>query len=725
MAISGTLDSGKYGNRYLQFSWTATQDITTNKSTISWTLKGAGNTVGYYKAGGFKVIIDGSTVYSTAENNRIELWEDTLVASGKKEITHNSDGTRKFKVYIEGGIYTYAVNCTGETEFTLTTIPRASTFSVSNGSPDMGTGVTFTISRAANAFKHKLLLTWGGKTSTIASDVATSHVWTIPLSLASDLPNSTSSGCVITCVTYSGSTEIGRKTLGMVLKVPSSVRPSISSVTISEAVSGLASKFGAYIQNKSKLKVVTSAAGAYSSTIKSYSTKILDKTYSGSTITSGVLGTSGTVSIAVTVTDSRGRTATTTKTVTVTAYTDPTITKFTAQRCNRDGTINDDGEYVKLTYGFSITSLNSKNDKSYTLAYKLKEDEDFTTLTSGSVYSADTTYLSTSLTFSGDNSYDFILTVTDYFKPVSHIDDVSTAFTLEDFHSSGTAIAFGKVSEEENTFENALEFRQIGNSYAFQPSSFSGETGYTLLAVISLNTLNVNAPIVFEINRRGALCPMHVYIRFASSSATTDPDLASITYEGDNFGAFLVKTATSTWSLYVDNTSGWSNPCVQKWYTTDNQMSRISVRFPQEQLSSLPTPYWRATPAKMQSILDYIYPVGSIYFSYSHVSPATTFGGTWERIENAFLWACDASGIIGATGGEKTHTLTSDELPAHTHGIPVANTESGSTAASNKIRYNNNASSFVGSILSNSAGGGQAHNNMPPYIQVSVWRRTA
>lgn len=735
MASSGSFNSAGYnvsdGSCYLTFSWTEkSQSIENNTTEISWTLKGGGTTSQWVKGRNFKLTIDGKTVYSFGggANTYVSIKNGGVIASGTYTFTHNTDGTRSFNAYVEAGIYVWAVNCTGSKTFTLDTIPRTSSFTVSNASVDMGTAVTFNITRAATSFTHTLTLTWGNTVSTIGTGIATSKSWTIPLSLANDLPSSTSSGCTITCITYSGSTEIGRKTLAMTLKVPSSIKPSISGVTISEAVSGLASKFGAYIQNKSKLKVVTSASGSYSSTIKSYSTKILGKTYSGGTITSNVLDSSGSVSVAVTVTDSRGRTATTTKTVTVTPYSDPTISIFTAQRCNSDGTLNDDGEYVKLSIAFDITSLSSKNDKSYTVAYKLKEDADFTTLTSGSVYSLNTTYIPT-VTFSGDNSYDFILTVTDYFRPVSHIDEIQTAFTLTDYHSSGTGISFGKVSEKENTFENALELRQIANSYAFQPSAFEGEKGYTLLAVIKLNTLNVNAPIVFEINRRGALCPMRVYVRFASSSTSTDPDLGSITYEGDNYGAFLIKTATSTWSLYVDNTSGWSNPCLQKWYTTNNQMSRIAVTFPQEQIETLPTPWYRATPVIPRSILDSFFPVGTIIHRYDHNDPNAMYPGTtWVRITNRFLWACDANGDIGTVGGEKTHTLTVAELPSHNHVISAAHEPTGNTILpEGTFLYRNkgDASNYFGAIASRSTGSGTAHNNMPPYVQISVWRRTA
>jgi hypothetical protein len=114
------------------------------------------------------------------------------------------------------------------------------------------------------------------------------------------------------------------------------------------------------------------------------------------------------------------------------------------------------------------------------------------------------------------------------------------------------------------------------------------------------------------------------------------------------------------------------------------------------------------------------YPVGSIYIAYSHTNPGTLFGGTWERITNAFLWAADASGTIGQTGGEKTHTLTTAELPKHTHGAVYSQNAAGDktqawfSTSGDKLAY--------GTV---EAGGGQPHNNMPPYIQVSIWRRTA
>ena len=125
------------------------------------------------------------------------------------------------------------------------------------------------------------------------------------------------------------------------------------------------------------------------------------------------------------------------------------------------------------------------------------------------------------------------------------------------------------------------------------------------------------------------------------------------------------------------------------------------------------------------------YPINSIYISYSHSSPAALFGGTWQRLENRFLWGTSASGTIGATAGEQTHTLTASEMPSHSHDMPFSGSSSGvqspykyivlSSAASNGDGgkgYRNNMGTFA-------VGDGAAHNNMPPYIQVSIWRRTA
>lgn len=123
---------------------------------------------------------------------------------------------------------------------------------------------------------------------------------------------------------------------------------------------------------------------------------------------------------------------------------------------------------------------------------------------------------------------------------------------------------------------------------------------------------------------------------------------------------------------------------------------------------------------KGKSIVDIVYPVGSIYLAYNHTNPGTLFPGTtWARIYGAFPWFTDANGQIGLTGGERTVSLTVDNLPAHNHGGTYTNAGTARTHA-----WLASGGSAMGYDTVNT-GGGEPHNNMPPYIQIAAWRRTA
>lgn len=121
---------------------------------------------------------------------------------------------------------------------------------------------------------------------------------------------------------------------------------------------------------------------------------------------------------------------------------------------------------------------------------------------------------------------------------------------------------------------------------------------------------------------------------------------------------------------------------------------------------------------------DDIYPVGSIYISVNNVNPSTLFGGTWAQIKDKFLLAAGSTYSNGDTGGEATHALTVNEMPSHSHNINI-----GASLAPESGGYGlNNGSPVVKDNISrdtNSKGGGQPHNNMPPYLVVAIWKRTA
>lgn len=128
------------------------------------------------------------------------------------------------------------------------------------------------------------------------------------------------------------------------------------------------------------------------------------------------------------------------------------------------------------------------------------------------------------------------------------------------------------------------------------------------------------------------------------------------------------------------------------------------------------------------------YPVGSIYLSTSNsVSPATLFGGTWVQIKDKFLLTAGDSYTAGATGGEAEHTLTVDEMPKHRHPLNASSTSSSTYLAGSKSAYSGpgllSTSDDDGDqtfkYVVQKTGGGAAHNNMPPYLVVYAWYRSA
>ena len=142
------------------------------------------------------------------------------------------------------------------------------------------------------------------------------------------------------------------------------------------------------------------------------------------------------------------------------------------------------------------------------------------------------------------------------------------------------------------------------------------------------------------------------------------------------------------------------------------------------------------TNTLVNGIIGTIYPVGSIYMSVNSTSPETLFGGTWERLSNRFLVGAGATYSAGSTGGSATHshttgdhTLTIDEIPSHDHTVLLRTDEGIVSAMCLKYETGN---SMPSSIIYDT-GGGNAHNhgntssesNVPPYLAVYMWKRTA
>lgn len=115
--------------------------------------------------------------------------------------------------------------------------------------------------------------------------------------------------------------------------------------------------------------------------------------------------------------------------------------------------------------------------------------------------------------------------------------------------------------------------------------------------------------------------------------------------------------------------------------------------------------------------------MGAIYLSTSATDPATLFGGTWQRIQDRFLLCAGSTYSAGSEGGEATHTLTIQEMPAHNHTFTPVDSDGAAVIHAISDGYGNRFASTA--MPTDSAGGGQSHNNMPPYLAVYAWKRTA
>ena len=142
-----------------------------------------------------------------------------------------------------------------------------------------------------------------------------------------------------------------------------------------------------------------------------------------------------------------------------------------------------------------------------------------------------------------------------------------------------------------------------------------------------------------------------------------------------------------------------------------------------------------ATPAAVKAAIAEAklaaWPIGSIYMSVNSTSPANLFGGTWERISDTFLFAASSSYPAGSTGGEFTHKLTQSELPNYSLSVANGSNVIRSKTGSSADAYVQTQSSGWGipnweskTVTVASGGSGAAHNNMPPYLSVWMWKRT-
>lgn len=448
MALSGTVKTNADSNgRYYQLTWSATQSIANNTSTISWTLSAQGYS-GYWVAERtLYVTIDGATVYS--KSNRVERQVGTI-KTGTKTIKHNSNGSRSFTITLGAAVYGTSVNCKGSGTFALNTIGRASALNVNGGT--LGVAQTITADRKVSSFTHTLTWECGSYSGTIATkSTATSWSFTPPLELANTATKLYPVGVYFKLTTYNGSTVVGTSDQTVAMDIPTSIKPTCT-VNITDPT-GYSATYGGYIQNKSKMKITVTATPAYGSPIASYSIIVNKNQYNYNPATTGVITTSGSNTIIGKATDERNRTGSATTTINVLAYSSPKIT-FTMHRCDQDGTENMTGSYCKVTYKAVITSLSNKNSKSIKLRYKKTNDTQYTSRTIN--MSAYTQEGSEIFSAEDGSSYNVQMQAIDSFETSTTTAELSTGFSIMHIAASGKGLAIGKISQADE-FEVGMD----------------------------------------------------------------------------------------------------------------------------------------------------------------------------------------------------------------------------------------------------------------------------
>ena len=308
----------------------------------------------YFSINGSVIIDWTGNISAHSPNAYIGIAEGDL-----NNIPHNADGTKVigFGALIQGT--SYGIYAEKWENFTLTTIPRASTVTCTSG--NIGESVTITINKASSNFTHTLTYSFGSLSGTIATKTANAtYGFTIPTTFYAQIPNAKSGVCTITCQTYNGNTSMGSKTCTFTATASEAACQPTLSVSIADvnstttALTGNSSKL---VMNLSTARVSITTAAKNSATIAS---KVVnDISVSGTSVDIANVTSS---SFTITVTDSRGYSNSLTMTPTVVNYIPLTINATLSRNNPTDNKVNltYTGNYFNASFGSVTNTLTLK-----------------------------------------------------------------------------------------------------------------------------------------------------------------------------------------------------------------------------------------------------------------------------------------------------------------------------------------------------------------------------
>lgn len=474
---SGYFDVGGTQNFTMRVYWSETYEISTNQSVVQVDrvefMSNNWYGVTYYMTG--SISINGSTVFSCSSSSGShntrpssqgafyplrDANSNTAGPFASGAISHNNDGSKSitisatFNGYTINGNYGSGWGCSGSTTVVLTTIPRASSTSVGNGT--LGVAQTITVSRASTSFSHTITYTCGTASGTICTKSTSDEVsFTPPLDLAYQNVSATSVAVKLKLQTYSGDTAIGDPVYMTVsMAIPASIVPSVS-LSVSDA-NNYSATYGGYVQNKSKAYVAASGAGSYGSSIIGYTIACGSGSVSAASGTFD-LPTAGTITVTATVTDSRGRQASKSTTISVLAYSAPSAWITSLSRQNQDGSTNAQGAYAMTYFSGSVTSLGGKNSAYYTFWYRVKGGSWVSEALSDLSGNYAPSNIAHGFTADVNSAYEVCIAVTDNFSYVeSAYATIQAISALLDFNKTNNAVGIGQRASNTNTLSIGL-----------------------------------------------------------------------------------------------------------------------------------------------------------------------------------------------------------------------------------------------------------------------------
>lgn len=608
-----TIKTSTVYDSYFWVKWeSGGQDVSANKTAINWS---CGVTPGHkFYSNAVKmsaVSIGGVTVYAGGTYSNITDYKEHTFASGTLEVSHNADGSKTLTVSaFSGQVWKdsgYLTATAAAQSFQLTAIPRATEPVM--GAATMGEAVRISLPRASSAFTHTLSYVFGAASGTIVENAGTEVQWTVPESLAAEIPDSSVGTGTLTCRTYNGGTLVGTKTVTFTATVPQSMKPALTNgwAAVSYDNSGTkASGIAAWVQGYSKAKAVFNGSKVtckQGAGIAKYAVTYLGKTVEESPYRTETISTTS-ATVRCTVTDSRGLTAWEDVTVELESYAPPMLVGAALYRADGEGAAADSGAHIAGLATAKFSSIGGRNTATIKGYWKSVGGSygEGVTLPFGAVG-----LVTGDVEIAGDRSYTAKIVVTDSLGNSTEFEEnIPTEQVAFHLKEGGQGAAFGKAAEQDELLDVAWDAR-------FRE----------------------------DVQVDGAL--------------------------------------------------------------------RVGGK----------------------SLLDMVYPVGSIYLSVSGTDPQTLFGGTWARLEDVFLLAAGAKHAAGSTGGEESHILTEPEIAPHKHAMAYGPESSASSTgfpygiAAGSATNSAGGRGYASNLGTFSAGGGQPHNNMPPYLAVYTWKRTA